>query len=123
MPASGDCARSISHTFFAEGSATASERAVSEVPVDVKANETGTAPTSMLPADCIESRLTTSIFALCGSTVYAFVASISKSDANGVMRTLRWIANGDVVISCTTPSPRASGRGVGFERFEMRNVR
>src|SRR6476646_1242039 len=63
-----DCAPSIIQTFFAEGSATASVRAVSDVPVDAKANDTGTAPTSMLPADCIESRLTMPIFAPCGST-------------------------------------------------------
>src|SRR5437588_9326914 len=78
-----DCAPSISQTFFAEGSATASVRAVSDVPVDAKANETGTAPTSMLPADCIESRLTIPMVALCGSTTYAFFESIWKSDANG----------------------------------------
>src|SRR5438270_6707927 len=59
-----DCAPSISQTFLAEGSATASVRAVSEVPVDANANETGTAPTSMLPAGCIGSRLTIPIFAL-----------------------------------------------------------
>src|SRR5437588_6694943 len=71
-----DCAPSIIHTFFAEGSATASVRAVSELPVDAKANETGTAPTSMLPADCIEARLMMPIFAPCGSTTYAFFESI-----------------------------------------------
>src|SRR5947209_17042521 len=63
-----DCAPSIIQTFFADGSATASVRAVSDVPVDANANDTGTAPTSMLPADCIESRLMMPIFALCGST-------------------------------------------------------
>src|SRR5689334_14127894 len=47
-----DCAPSISQTFFAEGSATASVRAVSEVPAEANAKETGTAPASMLPADC-----------------------------------------------------------------------
>src|SRR3979490_980284 len=35
-----DCAPSIIQTFFAEGSATASVRAVSDVPVDAKAKET-----------------------------------------------------------------------------------
>ena len=36
------------------------------------------------------------IFALCGSTMYAFFESISKSEANGVTRTLRRSANGAV---------------------------